>query len=99
MSMDRIYVKNDDFVQREVAGECILIPIRRKLNEVNSIYVLNETGATLWQRLDGKTPMRDIVLDFQREFDVTQAQLEQDTSSLIDDLLSIQAIRETGPTP
>lgn len=99
MSMDRIYVKNDDFVQREVAGECILIPIRRQLTDVNSLYVLNDTGASLWRRIDGKKTLQDIILDFLNEFNVTQAQLEKDVASLIEDLLSIHAIREAGQTP
>jgi hypothetical protein len=99
MGIDRIYAKNDDFVQREVAGECILIPIRRQLTDVNSLYVLNETGAALWRRMDGKMSLQAITLDFLNEFDVTQAQLEKDIASLIEDLLSIHAIREANPTP
>ena len=95
--MDTIYSKNADFVQREVAGECILIPVRRQLTDVNSLYVLNDTGAALWRRLDGKTTLRDITLDFLDEFDVTREQLEKDLATLIADLLSIHAIREVGP--
>jgi len=94
--MDRIYAKNHDFVQREVAGECILIPVRRQLTDVNSLYVLNETGAALWRRFDGKKTLHDIILEFLNEFDVTQAQLEKDVASLIEDLLSIHAIQEAG---
>lgn len=97
--MDTIYSKNADFVQREVAGECILIPVRRQLTDVNSLYVLNETGAALWRRIDGKTPLQDITSDFLNEFDVTQAQIEKDVASLIEDLLSIHAIQEAGPGP
>lgn len=99
MRMDKIYVKNSDFVQREVAGECILIPVRRQLTDVNSLYVLNETGAALWRRIDGKTPLEAITHDFQNEFDVTPAQLEKDVSALLEDLLSIHAIREANQTP
>jgi hypothetical protein len=97
--MDRIYAKNNDFVQREVAGECILIPVRRQLTDVNGLYVLNETGAALWRLIDGKKTLRDITLEFLNEFDVTQAQLEKDVASLIEDLLSIHAIQETGQAP
>ena len=97
--MDRIYAKNNDFVQREVAGECILIPVRRQLTDVNSLYVLNETGAALWRRIDGKRTLHDLTLELLDEFDVTQAQLEKDVASLIEDLLSIHAIQETGQAP
>jgi coenzyme PQQ synthesis protein D (PqqD) len=91
---DKIYTKNQDFVSREVAGEFILVPIRRQLNEVNSLYVLNETGAALWRRIDGKHAAREIIEDFSKEFDVTREQIEKDFNSLIEDLLSIRAIEE-----
>lgn len=97
MPPETVYRKNPDFVQRDVAGECILIPVRRQLTDVNSLYVLNDTGAALWRRIDGKRTLQDITLDFLNEFDVTQAQLKKDVAPLIEDLLSIQALQETHP--
>jgi hypothetical protein len=93
--MSKVYAPNADFVQRDVAGECLLIPIRRQLADVNSLYVLNETGAAAWRLLDGKRSLREIAGDLSREFDVTVEQVEQDLMVLVEDLLSIQAIRET----
>ena len=90
-----VYTKNADYVQRDVAGECILVPIRRRLTDVNSIYVLNETGAALWNRIDGRRTTQDIMTEFCEEYDVSSEQLIQDFSTLLDDLLSIQAIEET----
>lgn len=93
--MSKVYAPNADFVQRNVAGECLLIPIHRQLADVNSLYVLNETGAAAWRRLDGKRTLREIADDLSREFDVAVEQVEKDLGVLIEDLLSIQAIRET----
>ena len=102
MPPETIYGKNPDFVQRDVAGECILVPIKRRLTDVNSIYVLNETGAALWNRIDGKRSVQDIHADFFEEYDVTVEQLRQDFETLLADLLSIHAIEEVtvvdGPT-
>ena len=92
----KIYSKNPDFVHREVAGESILVPIRRQLSEVNSLYVLNETGAAVWRRIDGTRPIRAILTELSNEYDVTSEQLEKDLSTLIEDLLSIRAIEETS---
>ncbi|MGQ0809742.1 MAG: PqqD family protein [Nitrospiraceae bacterium] len=95
--MEHVYVKNSDFVQRDVAGECILVPIRRQLTDVNSIYVLNETGAALWHRIDGKRSVQDIVEEVCQEFEVTADQLMQDFATLLDDLRSIKAIESITP--
>ena len=92
-----IYTKNRDFVQRDVAGECILVPIRPKLSDVSSLYVLNDTGAAVWRRIDGSRPTSEIVTELVEEFDVTRERLERDLESLFVDLLEIRAIEEVRP--
>lgn len=102
MNLGTVYAKNPDYVQRDVAGECILVPIRRNLTESNSIYVLNETGAALWGRIDGTRSVQTISDEFVQEYDVTVEQLHQDFHTLLIDLLSIHAVTEVavanGPT-
>jgi hypothetical protein len=96
MNSIAVYSKNPDFVQRDVAGECILVPIRRTLAEANSIYVLNETGAVLWNRIDGIHPIHEIASTFVEEYDVATEQLNRDLETLLADLLSIHAIEEVA---
>ncbi len=96
MPVSVIYSKNPDFVQRQVAGECILVPIRRNLVEANSIYVLNETGAAFWSLLDGIRSVTSIEETIGQEYDVTAEQLHRDAETLFTDLLSIRAIQEVS---
>jgi hypothetical protein len=96
MPLSTIYSKAPDFIQRQVAGECILVPIRRSLSDANSIYVLNETGAALWDRIDGARSVQEIELDLTQEYDVAADQLRQDFETLLADLLSIRAIQEVS---
>ncbi len=95
--MDKIFVKSADFVQREVAGEFLLIPLKRQLTDINSLYVLNETGAALWRLIDGEHSLQDIIRVLSEEYAVTVEQLTQDLNVLIEDLLSIKAIQEAPP--
>jgi hypothetical protein len=96
MNPTAVYLKNPDYVQRDVAGECILVPIRRTLTDSNCIYVLNDTGAALWNRIDGTRSIQAIAEDFLREYDVTRDQLDRDLASLVADLRSIHAIDEVS---
>lgn len=93
-----MYAKNPDFIQRNVAGECILVPIHRTLPERNSIYVLNETGAEIWNRLDGRVPLRLVIDDVHELYDVAREELQRDVVTLMTDLLSIEAIEEVSVT-
>ena len=79
----KIYAKNPDFVHREVAGESILVPIRRQLSDVNSLYVLNETGAAVWRRIDGTRSILAILNELSNEYDVTEAQCAHDLLSFV----------------
>ena len=90
--MENIYVQSPDFVQREVAGECLLVPLRRRLDETNSIYVLNDTGAGFWRRVDGKLSVKEIVDRLMDEYDVERERLEKDVAVLVNDLVGIQAL-------
>ena len=96
MNAAAIYARHPDYVQRDVAGECILVPIRRSLAEANSIYVLNETGAAFWNRLDGSQRLQDITADLCTEYNVATDQLHRDLETLLADLLSIHAIEEVA---
>ncbi|NJL17603.1 MAG: PqqD family protein [Nitrospira sp.] len=94
MSSSPVYAKHSDFVQREVAGECILVPIRRNLAEANSIYVLNETGAVFWNSIDGLRSAQSIEREIGDLYDVATEQLHHDFETLLADLLMIGAIQE-----
>jgi len=98
MNPAAVYAKHPDYIQRDVAGECILVPVRRSAGAANSIYVLNETGAALWNRLDGRCPLQEIAAAFHEEYDVTADQLRLDVETLVADLLSIHAIEEVAVT-
>jgi hypothetical protein len=92
--MIKIYVKNPDFVQREIAGEFILIPIKRNLAESNNLFVLNESGAAAWKLIDGKRTLQEICDQILTEYNTSQEQINQDLNTLFSDLLSIEAIHE-----
>jgi hypothetical protein len=57
---------------------------------------LNDTGAALWKRIDGRRTAQDIMADFCSEYEVATDQLAKDFTSLLDDLLSIQAVEESA---
>ncbi len=92
----KIFSPNPDFVGRDIADEFILVPIRQHLRTSNSIYVLNQTGASFWRSLDGKRSVSQVIRMLSEEFETSEAQLAQDLEPLIQDLISIQALSESS---
>ena len=56
----KCFIKQDNFVTREIAGETIIVPIRSHVADLDSIYTLNEVGTLIWSLVDGKTPLPNL---------------------------------------
>ena len=90
---NQTFEKNPNFVCREIAGEFLLIPIRKKLNQVNCLYVLNETAASFWKQISPQTSVGEILGAMTQEYQTTEDQLSRDLETLIQDLLNIEALQ------
>lgn len=89
---NRLFVKSPDFVARKIAGEIVLIPLKRHLEEVSSIFSLNEVGAMVWEAIDGKTNVGGIRSTLLETFDVSTQDLDKDLEILFGQLEEIKAI-------
>jgi hypothetical protein len=52
--MNLILKKSENTVFRKIGDEYILVPIAASVADVESIFNLNETGAAIWDKIDGK---------------------------------------------
>ncbi len=93
-SLETIFQKNSSIVSRRIADEVILVPIRRKLGEIESLYTLNEVGARIWELLDGKRSLKALRDALLEEFEVSEQEAEEDLTTLIEQLQQIGAIQE-----
>jgi hypothetical protein len=49
-------IRGADVVSREIAGETLVVPIRKGVGDLDSVYTFNELGARLWLMLEqGRT--------------------------------------------
>ncbi len=91
MEMDeKRYKKHPDIVSRKIADEVILVPIKRKLADVNSIYLLrDDVSARIWELIDGKRKVSQIKEIICKEFEVNPNQAEQDIIKFLKQLEKI----------
>jgi len=92
--LDKVYKRSDAIVFRKIGIECILVPIRQGVGDLESIYTLNETAARIWELLDGTAKGIEIRDKMIEEFDVTPEEAEKDLVHHLRELASIQAIIE-----
>ena len=91
--LDAVYAQDDNMVFRRIGEEVILVPIRWQTADMEAIYTLNETGAAIWELLDGQRPLAEIRDALVTEFDVSPEQAEADVLEYIEMLESIEAVR------
>ena len=92
-SAELIYKKNPDFIARKIAGEIVLIPLQRKIDDIKSIYNLNEMACDFWEQIDGRTSLEQIRRKLLGIYEVETATLDQDLQSFIEQLVEINAIQ------
>ena len=79
-------------VFREIAGETVLVPVTGETQAAGRLFTLNGVGAFIWERIDGKRRLSDIVGEIMEEYEADQAAAESDLAELIKSLENIKAI-------
>jgi len=91
--LERRFAKDPSIVARKIADEFILVPIRRKAGDLESIYTLNEVAARIWELVDGQKRVHDIRDVIVEEFEVGPEQAEADLVELLQQLEQVGAVR------
>ncbi len=89
----RRYEKDPTVVYREIAGEAILVPIRRNVADMESVYTLDSVGADIWKLIDGDRSLSDILETLLSEYDADAEVLSRDLDEFVAQLESVGAIR------
>jgi len=94
ISLDEHYRKSETIVSRRIAGEAVLVPLRRNAADLDAIYALNETAAAAWDLLDGSSTLREVLQSILAEFEVDGATAEKDLLELMAQLRELGAVEK-----
>jgi hypothetical protein len=78
ISINSIPSRSDRVAVRRINDECLLIPLTDDIADMDSLYRLNETGAFIWELIDGRRDIKEITSRVAEEFDVDQREAEKD---------------------
>jgi len=73
-------------VTRKTGSEYVLVPIANNIADMNSVYTLNETGAFIWEQIDGKKNVEEIISAVTEEYDIDNEIASADVFSFINDM-------------
>ena len=96
--LDSIYYPSEDIVAREIEGELIIVPLVSGIgNMEDELYTMNTTGKIIWDELDGKHSLSDIVRRLTPDYEITKKEMEKDVLGIISELLKRKLITEIKP--
>jgi len=86
--LDACYLPSEDIVVREIEGELIIVPLVSGIGDMeDELFTLNQTGRAIWEKLDGRKTLEDIVGELSSEYDASAGEIEKDVLGLIGELL------------
>ncbi len=95
LDMDARYIPSGDIVAREIEGELIIVPLIAGIGDIDDeLFSVNETGKVIWDRLDGKTSLDQVVQQLAEQYSVSPGEMEHDVRGFIGELLRRKMITD-----
>jgi len=92
--LERRFAKDPSIVSRKIIDGFVLVPIRRRAADLESIYTMNEVGSRIWELIDGQRrieEIRDVIVE---EFQVSPEEAELDLKEFLNQLEHVGAVKE-----
>jgi len=94
MKPPAIYRRNPDVVFRLIAGETILVPASKETQTVGRLFTLNETGAFVWGKIDGRRSVGEVARLVAAEYKVAETTACRDVVALLKKLEVLKAVEK-----
>jgi hypothetical protein len=95
VDLNHVYMPSEDVVARVIENEIIIVPLVSGIGDMeDEIYTLNETGRSIWEKLDGKKKLKDVVSELSSEFDSPIQKMEKDAIGFVQELIKRKMLVE-----
>jgi hypothetical protein len=88
VNMEAWYTPSKDVVTRVIEGELIIVPITAGVGDMDDqLFTVNESGKIIWENLDGKTSLTQIVQSLADRYSTSCEEMEKDVRGFVGELL------------
>jgi len=86
VDLNTIVTQSPSIVTRKTGNEYVLVPVANNIADMNSVYTLNETGAFIWEQIDGKKSVKDLIEILIVEYQIDRETATEDVLSFIEEM-------------
>jgi hypothetical protein len=83
-------------VARVIAGETLIIPVRKGVGDLASIYSLNPVATSIWQSIAKPRSKEEIVQVLREEFDGEGEGVDRDVEDFLIEMQAAGLVSEAG---
>ncbi|MEE8348309.1 MAG: PqqD family protein [Acidobacteriota bacterium] len=84
MSLDTgCLIPDREVITRRIEGQMVFVPVKSGSVDLDFLYSSNETGAMIWEWIDGLKNVDQIVDAVSREFEVSPGQAARDVVEFV----------------
>jgi 5'(3')-deoxyribonucleotidase len=83
-ALNSVLSHSPSVVTRKTGNEYVLVPISNNIADMNSVYTLNETGAFIWELIDGKREVEEIISELTKEYDIDVSTARADVMDFVE---------------
>lgn len=77
-----------EFIMREIAGECILVPTGDTTQEFNGMITLTDTARFIWEHLEKVDSLEEMIQAMLKEYEIDEKTVAEDAIEFITELLN-----------
>ncbi len=83
---------NEKLAWRVIDGEAVVIPLENQSEEGEKLDIFNETATKIWELIDGKNTIKDIIKKIIDEYDIKPDEAQSQIKKLISEMSAKKVI-------
>ena len=76
-----------EFILREIAGECVLVPTGDTSQELNGMISINDSARFMWENVEKADSFEELVSLIMNEYEVEEEIAKRDAASFVNDMV------------
>jgi len=84
IELNSVPFRSPSVATRKTGNEYVLVPVTDNIADMDSVYTLNETGAFIWDQINGHRTVSDIINNLVEEFDTDGETAKTDVLYFLD---------------
>jgi Coenzyme PQQ synthesis protein D (PqqD) len=85
-TLESVFSHSPNIVTRKTGSEYVLVPVANNIADMNSVYTLNESGAFIWELIDGNRNTGEIIRALTEEYDIDNDAAAKDVFSFLENM-------------